>query len=251
MRTVSNSRKEIKMKLHWIIAFSLLIAAGRVTAQTAQTAQGASPLKDQKDKVSYSLGLNIGNNLKKQSIDVNPDLLVRGIKDSFSNAKPLLTEAEVEEVLTAFKKDMAAKQQQQIATLSEKNKKDGAAFLAANKTKEGVKTTASGLQYKVLKQGTGPKPKATDTVKTTYKGSLIDGSVFDSSDQHGGSATFPVNGVIKGWTEALQLMEVGSKWQIFVPAELAYGERGAGDVIGPNATLIFEVELLSIEPPKP
>ena len=146
---------------------------------------------------------------------------------------------------------MAAKQQQEIAAISEKNKKEGAAFLAANKTKEGVKTTASGLQYKVVKPGTGPKPKATDTVKTTYKGSLIDGSVFDSSDQHGGSATFPVNGVIKGWTEALQLMEVGSKWQIFVPAELAYGERGAGDVIGPNATLIFEVELLSIEPPKP
>jgi FKBP-type peptidyl-prolyl cis-trans isomerase FklB len=239
------------MKLHWIIAFSLLIAAGRVTAQTPQTAQGASPLKDQKDKVSYSLGLNIGNNLKKQAINVNPDLLVRGIKDAYSNTKPLLTEAEVEEVLTAFKKDMAAKQQQEIASMSEKNKKEGAAFLAANKTKEGVKTTASGLQYKVLKQGTGPKPKATDTVKTTYKGSLIDGSVFDSSDQHGGSATFPVNGVIKGWTEALQLMEVGSKWQIFVPAELAYGERGAGDVIGPNATLIFEVELLSIEPPKP
>lgn len=233
------------MKLHWIVAIALLIGAGTVRAQEA------SPLKDQKDKVSYSLGLNIGNNLKKQAINVNPDLLVRGIKDAYSSAKPLLTEAEVEEVLTAFKKDMAAKQQQEIAAISEKNKKEGAAFLAANKTKEGVKTTASGLQYKVVKQGTGPKPKATDTVKTTYKGSLIDGSVFDSSDQHGGSATFPVNGVIKGWTEALQLMEVGSKWQIFVPAELAYGERGAGDVIGPNATLVFEVELLSIEPPKP
>jgi len=235
------------MKLHWIVALSLLIGAGIVKGQATQE---ASPLKDQKDKVSYSLGLNIGNNLKKQAIDVNPDLLVRGIKDSFSNAKPLLTEAQVEEVLTAFKKDMAAKQQQEIAVMSEKNKKDGAAFLAANKTKEGVKTTASGLQYKVLKQGTGPKPKPTDTVKAAYKGSLIDGSVFDSSDQHGGSATFPVSGVIKGWTEALQLMEVGSKYQLFIPSELAYGERGAGDVIGPNATLIFEVELLSIEPPK-
>jgi FKBP-type peptidyl-prolyl cis-trans isomerase len=237
-------RKEIKMKLHWFVALALLVVVSQVKAQEG------SVLKTQKDKISYSLGLNIGNNLKKQAVDVDPDLLARGIKDAVSGTKPLLTDAEVQEVLTAFQKEMVAKQQQENAQLGDKNKKEGTAFLAANKTKEGVKTLPSGLQYKVIKQGTGPKPKDTDTVKANYKGSLVDGTVFDSSEQHGGPATLRVNGVIKGWTEALQLMEVGSKWQLFVPAELAYGERGAGEVIGPNATLVFEVELVSIEPPK-
>lgn len=232
------------MRIFWMAALTLLVIAAQAKAQEGTI------LKDQMDKVSYSLGLNIGNNLKKQSINVNPDLLARGIKDAVSGAKPLMTEAQVEEVLKAFQKEMTSKQQAEMSALGAKNKKEGEAFLAANKTKEGVKTLPSGLQYKVIKQGTGPKPKATDTVKTNYKGSLIDGSVFDSSEAHGGPATFPVNGVIKGWTEALQLMEVGSEWQLFVPTELAYGERGAGEVIGPNATLVFDVELLSIEPPK-
>lgn len=228
------------MKINWVVALALLIGAAQANAQ-----QGAV-LKDQKDKVSYTIGVNIGNNLKKQGIDINPELIARGLKDAVTGTKTLLTDAEMAEVMAAFQKV----QQQQISDLAAKNQKEGAAFLAANKTKEGVKTLPSGLQYKVIKAGTGAKPKVGDTVKANYKGSLIDGSVFDSSEQHGGPATFQVDRVIKGWTEALQLMEVGSKWQLFIPSELAYQETGAGEVIGPNATLIFDVELVSIEPAK-
>ena len=228
------------MKIHWVVALAILIGAAHANAQ-----QGAV-LKDQKDKVSYTIGVNIGNNLKKQGIDINSELVAKGLKDAVTGTKTLLTDAEMQEVMAAFQKV----QQQQITELAAKNQKEGAAFLAANKTKEGVKTLPSGLQYKVIKTGTGAKPKAGDTVKANYKGSLIDGSVFDSSEQHGGPATFQVDRVIKGWTEALQLMEVGSKWQLFIPSELAYQEAGAGAVIGPNATLIFDVELVSIEPAK-
>lgn len=228
------------MKINWVVALAILIFAAQVNAQ-----QGAV-LKDQKDKVSYTIGVNIGNNLKKQGIDINAELIAKGLKDAVAGTKTLLTDAEMQEVMAAFQKA----QQQQMANLGAKNQKEGAAFLAANKTKEGVKTLPSGLQYKVIKPGTGAKPKVGDTVKANYKGSLIDGSVFDSSEQHGGPATFQVDRVIKGWTEALQLMEVGSKWQLFIPSELAYQETGAGEVIGPNATLIFDVELVSIEPAK-
>jgi FKBP-type peptidyl-prolyl cis-trans isomerase FklB len=171
----------------------------------------------------------------------------KGIKDVLSGGTLMMTEQEVQETLTNFQKDLAEKQATRQKELAEKNKKDGEAFLAENMKKEGVKTLPSGLQYKVIKEGTGRTPKETDTVVTHYKGSLIDGSEFDSSYKRGQPATFPVKGVIKGWTEALQLMKEGSTWQLFVPADLAYGERGAGSVIGPNATLIFEVELLSIK----
>ena len=147
----------------------------------------------------------------------------------------------------AFQKDMMAKQEAKAKAAAEKNSKDGEAFLAENKKKDGVKSTASGLQYKVIKAGDGVMPKGTDTVSVNYKGTLIDGTEFDSSYKRGEAATFPVSGVIKGWTEALQLMKVGSKWQLFIPSNIAYGERGAGGEIGPNATLIFEVELLSIK----
>lgn len=204
-------------------------------------------LKSEKDKVSYSIGLEIGSSFKKQSIDIDTDALAAGIKDAISSNKPLLTENEVKEVMTAFQKRMAAKQAEKMKGLGEKNSKEGETFLADNKKKEGVKTTASGLQYKVITEGKGPMPKDTDTVSVNYRGTLIDGTEFDSSYKRGEAVSFPVNGVIKGWTEALQLMKVGSKWQLFIPSNIAYGDRGAGGQIGPNATLIFEVELLSIK----
>jgi FKBP-type peptidyl-prolyl cis-trans isomerase FklB len=207
--------------------------------------QEKSPqLKDQKDKVSYSIGMNIGFNLSKQKVDVNPDILAAGIKDALAG-KPQLTPDQVKEVMAQFEKDMEAKQKQ----TGEKNKTEGAKFLEDNKKKPDVKTTASGLEYKVIKEGTGAKPKATDTVSVNYRGTLIDGTEFDSSYKRGQPATFPLNGVIKGWTEGVQLMKTGSKYQFFVPANLAYGERAVSPDIGANATLIFEVELLEIKPP--
>ncbi|MGE5172664.1 MAG: FKBP-type peptidyl-prolyl cis-trans isomerase [Betaproteobacteria bacterium] len=203
-------------------------------------------LKTQKDKVSYAIGVDMGNSLKKNSIDVDPELLVKGMRDALSGAKTLMTEQEVRETLVAFQKEFQAKQQEKMKALAEKNKKEGDAFLAENKKKGGVKTLPSGLQYKVIKEGKGASPKETDTVTVHYRGTLIDGTEFDSSYKRNEPATFQVNGVIKGWTEALQLMKEGAKWQLFIPANLAYGERGAGGVIGPNATLIFEVELIKI-----
>jgi FKBP-type peptidyl-prolyl cis-trans isomerase FklB len=177
-------------------------------------------------------------------VDINPDVLAAGIKDSIAG-KAQLTQDQVKEVMTQFEKDMEQKQK----SAGEKNKADGAKFLEENKKKEGVKTTASGLEYKVLKEGTGPQPKATDMVTVNYRGTLIDGTEFDSSYKRGQPATFPLNGVIKGWTEGLQLMKKGSKYQFVVPSNLAYGERSVGPDIAPNATLIFEVELLDVKPP--
>lgn len=206
---------------------------------TSMIAQEKPQLKDQKDKSSYAIGLNIGLNFNKQKIAINPDVFVAGVKDGLAG-KPQMTEAEVRETMTNLEKDMEGRQKD----AAQKNAKDGEKFLAENKKKEGVKTTASGLQYKVIKEGTGAQPKATDTVTVNYRGTLIDGTEFDSSYKRGQPATFPLNAVIKGWTEGLQLMKVGSKYQIFIPASLGYGERGAGADIGPNSTLIFEVELM-------
>lgn len=205
-------------------------------------------LKDQKDKVSYAIGLDIGTTLKRQLIDVNGAILNSGIQDGLSGKKALMTEEQIKETMAAFQKDMMAKQAAAKKEAGEKNTAEGKKFLEENKSKEGVKTTASGLQYKVLKEGTGASPKATDTVKVNYRGTTIDGTEFDSSYKRGEPATFPVNRVIKGWTEGLQLMKVGSKYQFVIPADLAYGERGAGSDIGPNAVLLFDVELLDIPP---
>ena len=204
-------------------------------------------LKTKNDKISYSIGMDIGKQLKRQPMKIDPEILTQGIKDAFSGVKPLLTEEESRNTMTNFKKEMMAKQKTQMKALGEKNKNEGQTFLEANKKKKGVVTLPSGLQYKVIKEGTGEKPKPTDTVTVHYRGTLIDGSEFDSSHGRGQPATFKVNGVIAGWTEALQLMKVGSKWQLFVPSNLAYRERGAGGKIGPNATLIFDVDLLSIK----
>lgn len=229
------------MKLFMATALGISLLAGQADAGEEKV------LKSDRDKVSYSIGLEIGNNFKKQSIDVDADILARGMKDALSGSKPLMTDKEIQDTMTAFQKDMMAKQAEKAKALAEKNKKDEEAFLAENKKKEGVKTTSSGLQYKVIKDGEGPMPKATDTVTVNYRGTLIDGTEFDSSYKRGEAATFPVEGVIASWTEALQLMKVGSKYQLFIPSNLAYGERGAGQAIGPNSTLIFEVELLSIK----
>ena len=220
----------------------LIFAAGSLALPLF--GQEKSPqLKDQKDKVSYSIGLNIGFNLNRQNVQINPDVLSAGIKDAIAG-KPQLTTDQVKEVMTTFEKDMQQKQK----AAGEKNASEGAKFLEENKKKEGVKTTASGLQYKAIKEGTGAQPKATDTVTVNYRGTLINGTEFDSSYKRGQPATFPLNGVIKGWTEGLQLMKVGSKYQFFVPPNLAYGERTVGPDITPNSTLIFEVELLDAKP---
>ena len=209
-------------------------------AAGAQTTQ----LKDQKDRVSYSIGMQIGFNLGRQKVDINPDILAAGIKEAIAG-KPQLTTEQVKDIMSQFEKDMEQKQKQ----AGEKNKTDGEKFLEDNKKKPGVKTTASGLQYKVEKEGTGPQPKATDMVTVNYRGTLIDGTEFDSSFKRNQPATFPVNGVIKGWTEALQLMKKGAKYQLFIPANLAYGERAMGPDISPNSTLIFDVDLVDVKPP--
>ncbi len=219
----------------------------------ATAAKTVAPLalKTQKDKFSYALGMNTGkrmaDSLNKQSVPFDPAILTRGLKDALAGGKTLLTDEEAQAVLTDVQKEMHEKQQAKMQAAGAANKKEGTDFLAANKSKEGIVTLPSGLQYKILTEGKGPKPTASDSVVCNYRGTLINGTEFDSSYKRGQPATFPVGGVIKGWTEALQLMPVGSKWQLFIPSDLAYGERGAGADIGPDATLIFEVELLSIE----
>jgi FKBP-type peptidyl-prolyl cis-trans isomerase FklB len=230
------------MKSRLLIIMCIALAASPVLA--AEKLE----LKTEKDKVSYAIGLDVGNGLKKNEIDVDPDIVGRAIKDVLSANKPLMTEEEVKTTIAGLQKDLQAKQQERMKAQGDKNKKDGEDFLAKNKTKAGVKTLPSGLQYKVMSVGKGKSPKATDTVTVQYSGTLIDGTEFDSSYKRGQPATFPVNGVIKGWTEALQLMKEGSKWQLVIPSDLAYGASGTpGGPIGPNAVLIFEVELVSIK----
>jgi FKBP-type peptidyl-prolyl cis-trans isomerase FklB len=203
-------------------------------------------LETQKQKVSYSIGIDIGKNFKQSEIDIDLEALAQGVKDAISDSTPKLTEQQMEEAMRQLQQDVVAKRNESAKKAGEKNKLEGETFLAENAKKEGVIALPSGLQYKVLKQGDGKKPQLTDQVTTNYRGTLIDGTEFDSSYKRGEPASFQVNGVIAGWTEALQLMPVGSKWQLFIPSNLAYGERGAGGPIGPNATLIFEIELLSI-----
>lgn len=220
-------------------------ATGKATA--AKPATAAPALNTQKEKVSYAIGADLGNKLKTSSIDIDPSILTRALKDVLTGGTTAMNDEEIRATLTDLTKDLQAKQATVNKEKSDKNKKDGEAFLAANKTKEGVVALPSGLQYKIVKTGTGPKPTAADTVVCNYKGTLIDGKEFDSSYKRGQPATFPVGGVIKGWTEALQLMPVGSTWQLFIPADLAYGDRQAGPDITPGSTLVFEVELVSIQ----
>ena len=210
-------------------------------------AQQKLELKDQKDKESYSLGYQFGQSLKSQGIDINLDIYGSGIRDAFSGKEPQMSQEEIRATLTSLQQRVMAAQQKELKEMAAKNLNESKKFLAENQKKEGIKTLPSGLQYKVLTEGSGEMPKAEDTVTINYKGTLIDGTEFDSSYKRGQPATFQVKGVIKGWTEALQLMKQGAKWQLFIPPDLAYGERGAGRDIGPNATLIFEVELLTIK----
>jgi len=214
---------------------------------TTTPAKKPLTLDTPKAKASYAIGLNIGRSMKKDDIDVDPEILAKGMKDALTDAKPLLTDEEVSAALTALQNDVRKHQQELFQQAVIKNKADGEAFLASNKSKPGVVALPSGLQYKVIQNGDGPKPTAADTVVCNYRGTLLDGTEFDSSQKHGKPASFPVGQVIKGWTEALQLMPVGSKWELYIPSTLAYGERGNGP-IGPNETLIFDVELLSIQP---
>lgn len=225
--------------------------AATSTPKTGTTGtKTAAPLvlKTPKDKASYAIGQNIGKAMKKDSVDIDTSILARGIKDAVTGAKPALTDQEAQAALQAFQIEMKAKMEAKAAEMGAANKQAGDTFQAQNKAKPGVTTTASGLQYKVLSTGTGPKPSAADTVICQYRGTLIDGKEFDSSYKRGQPAQFPVTGVIKGWTEALQMMPVGSKWQLVLPPSLAYGDRGAGPDIGPNSTLVFEVELVGIAP---
>lgn len=214
---------------------------------------GSQKPATQEEKVSYILGMNIGNQFKANQVPLNREFFDAGMKASINGSKPALSAAEIQQTMAAFQADMQAKQagaeQQQQASLktaADKNRQEGEIFLAKNRLKPGIKTTASGLQYQVLTQGSGIKPRESDTVTVHYRGTLVDGTEFDSSYNRREPATFAVNAVIPGWVEALQLMSEGSKWMLFIPSDLAYGPGGTGGTIGPNATLIFEVELLKV-----
>ena len=215
-------------------------------ASNAKTAE-APALTTQEQKVGYAIGAQIGAQLAMTKDDIDSKALISGLTDAMSGTALKLTDQQMQEAKVAFQTKVQEKAQKEMTKLAEANKAEGEKFLAENKTKEGVVTLPSGLQYKVVQAGTGATPTAADTVVTHYTGTLINGQVFDSSVQRGEPATFPVNGVISGWTEALQHMKVGGKWQLFIPAELAYGERGAGQTIAPNSTLIFDIELLEIK----
>jgi FKBP-type peptidyl-prolyl cis-trans isomerase FklB len=214
---------------------------------SAILAQNKTAPKTKKEKISYSLGVNIGKNMKMQGIDVDQAFLTQGMKDGLNGAKTAMNENDMDATMSAFQQEMMTKMQAKQKVDGEKNKKAGDAFLTANKNKDGVMTLPSGLQYKILKEGNGAKPTVSQTVKCNYRGTLINGKEFDSSYKRGEPTEFPVGQVIKGWTEALQLMPVGSKWELFIPSDLAYGPNGSGQTIGPNSTLIFEIELISIK----
>jgi FKBP-type peptidyl-prolyl cis-trans isomerase len=223
-----------------LIVGTVLAADDKDTPKTAATKDAgkaaAVPPKDLRNKASYAFGHSLGTQFK--GLNFEPEALTKGLKDGLAGVKIDMTQEQIREILQAYEQEILSQQ-------AAKNKKDGEAFLAENKKKPGVKTLPSGLQYKVIKDGTGATPKATDTVKANYRGTLIDGTEFDNSENHGGAASFGVDKVIPGWTEALKLMKVGSKWQLFIPANLAYGERGQS-AIPPNSTLIFDVELVGI-----
>lgn len=216
--------------------------------QTAPAAPApAKSLQSDKDKRSYALGLEMGGNIRQQKIDMDLGLMIQGLQDAYGGGQTLLSEDEKRETLAAFQRELMEKRGEEMRQMAENNQKAGETFLNENKTKEGVVTTASGLQYKVQQEGSGAKPGPEDVVTVHYAGRLLDGTEFDSSYKRGQPATFPVGGVIPGWTEALQLMSPGAKYQVWIPSSLAYGPRGVGP-IPPNALLVFDIELISIQP---
>jgi FKBP-type peptidyl-prolyl cis-trans isomerase FklB len=234
-------------------------ASPPAAATPPAAAAPATPFyKTERERIGYAIGANVGKGMKEQGVDADPAALAAAVTDAMNGSPLKMTDSEMQATLTALQEGIQKRQMEKTKVAGDANKKEGDAFLAANKTKDGVKTTASGLQYKVVKEGTGASPKATDTVSVNYRGTLVpkagekEGKEFDSSlkGNAGKPVSFPVNRVIPGWTEAVQLMKVGSKYQLFIPANLAYGERGAGTDIGPNSTLIFDVELVGIEAPK-
>jgi len=230
------------MRAFWAVVLAAALAG-------CQSSGGKDvKLETQKDKVSYSIGLAIGKNLARDSVAVAPDPFIRGVLDAYADSSHrLMNDEEIQKVMAAFQDSLRTRQMETSRAAGEKQKREGEAFLAENARKPGVLTLPSGLQYKVVTEGKGKRPSASSTVTTQYRGRLLDGTEFDSSYKHGQPAEFPVSGVIKGWTEALQMMTEGSKWELYVPSHLAYGESGAGGVIPPNATLIFEIELLSVK----
>ena len=229
--------------------FAVMIMLISLAGCTPEEASSASELKldTSKNRISYTIGVNIGQDFKSQNMDVDPDLLLMGLKDTLSGKELQLTEEEMVQEIQNFQQEMQAKMAAEMEVKAAENKASGEAFLAENAKQEGVVVTESGLQYKIIEPGQGDSPGPADVATVHYRGTLIDGTQFDSSYDRGQPASFPVGGVIPGWSEALQLMKPGAKWQLSIPAELAYGERGAGQDIGPNSTLLFDVELISVE----
>ncbi len=223
----------------------LMVALAMVSSATF--AQKKAQLKTQKQKASYGIGMEIGTNFKEQFPDVDVDAMVRGFRDALAGAKPAIAKPELDSVMAVFQQEMVQRRSERIAVAGAKNLKEGETYCSENKGKPGVVTLPSGLQYRIIKEGTGPKPTAKDTVVCNYRGTLINGKEFDSSYKRGQPAEFVLGQVIPGWIEALQMMPVGSKWELVIPANLAYGERSMGADIGPNSTLVFEVELLGIK----
>ena len=232
------------------LAMSTAIAASTAT-DAATTAPSATSLTTDMDKLSYSIGADLGKNFKKQGIDINPSAMAKGLQDGMTGSQLQLTEDQMKDVLARFQKDLIAKRSADINKKAEENKTKGETFLNQNKTKDGVVTLPSGLQYKIITAGDGAKPAKDDSVTVEYTGTLIDGQVFDTTEKTGKPATFKVSQVIPGWTEVLQLMPAGSTWEVFVPAELAYGSRSVGGPIGPNETLVFKIHLLSVNKDQP
>lgn len=228
---------KIKWMLSWIIAGLLFPIAQSGAAEI---------LKTEKDRLSYSVGVDVAKNFKKEEIEIDPDVMLQGIKDGLSGGKLLMSEKEVRQVLSALQSQVRQKMAANRQFAAEDNRKKGAAFLKANKLKDGVATLPSGIQYKVLKAGHGPKPADASTVECTYRGTLIDGTEFDATEP-GKPATLQVERLVAGLKEAVKLMPAGSTWRIFIPSQLAFGERGSGNSVGPNATVVYEVELLAVK----
>lgn len=229
------------MKLKWLAAAGILLLAAQASAADETV------LKSREDKISYGIGVDMARDFKRQGIEVNVDMLMKGMKDGQEGKNVLMTDEDLRTTLNAYQAELKQKQEQARKTAAENNKKLGDAFLAENKTKEGVVTLPSGLQYKIIKKGDGKLPTITDTVECNYRGTLVDGTEFDSSAKRGQPLTIKVQEGIPGWREAMLLMPIGSKWQLFIPPELAYGDTGAGNILGPSQTLLMEVEVLAIK----